>query len=60
MDKYTIALRRLHVGAGIAGGSFASWVLSEIVTTAPLTFYFSLVCLGVFVVVALVDAWRLR
>ena len=60
MDKYTNALRRAHIGAGIAGGSFASWILSEIVTTLPLTFYFVFVCFGMFVVVALVDAWRTR
>ena len=59
-DAGNRALRRAHIGAGIAGGSLASWILSEIVATAPLTFYFVFVCFAVFIVVGLVDTWRLR
>ena len=60
IDKYTRALRRMHVGAGFIAGSGLAWLLSEVLTTAPLTFYLAIAGLVVFGVVTLVDAWRLR
>lgn len=59
MDKYTNALRRLYVGSGFIAGAGLTWVVSEIVSTLPLTFYFALISLVVFGVVALIDSWRL-
>lgn len=59
-NRYQRGLTRLHVGMGFVAGTGSAWVVSEIVSALPLTLYFAYAALVVFVVVVIVDAWRLR